>query len=39
MKKLQQILNTIMNTSVILDKIYISDGVKTGLSTHELGDI
>ena len=40
-KKLQWIPNTIMNISVIeyFDNVYISDGIKTALSTHALGNI
>ena len=41
MKKLQEITNTIMNTSVLecFDNVYISDGVKTAISTHGFGNI
>ena len=46
MKKLQPILNPIMNTihrnTMIMkyfDKLYISDGVKIALATHGLGNI
>ena len=38
LKKLQWIPNTIMNIAYF-DKVYISDGVKTALSTHALGNI
>ena len=38
-KKLQWISNTIMNTPAwYLDQVYVSDGVKTALFTHELGN-
>ena len=40
MKKLQWIPNTTMNISVLeFFAVYISDGVKTALSTNGLGDI
>ena len=40
-RKLQWIQNTIMNTNVpeCFDNVYISDGIKTALSTHWLGNI
>ena len=40
-KKLQWIINTIMNTSVLewFGNVHISDGVKTALSTHGLRNI
>ena len=41
MKMLQRVPNTVMNISVLeyFDNVYISDGVKTALSTHGLGNI
>ena len=41
MKRLQWILNSIMNISLLeyFDNVYISYGVKIALSTHGLGNI